>query len=167
MSRTGKRLDFFAIQGATGATRLLASDERPATFVAALDFSTADWPVQVTPLSDDGGFLWMSERDGWRHVYHYGYDGLVKKQVTSGAFPVHRVVHVDAARRQIYVLASADTARPYDRHVYRVGLDGTGFTALTAAPGQHEPAFSSSGTFFIDTYSTVSTPPVNHVTLWW
>ena len=158
MSRNGKRLDFFAIQGATGATRLLASDERPATFVAALDFSTADWPVQVTPLPDDSGFLWMSERDGWRHVYHYGYDGVMKKQATSGAFPVHRVVHVDAARRQIYVLASGDAARPYDRHVYRVGLDGTGFAALTSAPGQHDPVFSSSGHFFIDTYSSLTQP---------
>jgi dipeptidyl aminopeptidase/acylaminoacyl peptidase len=158
MSRTGKRLDLFAIEGSTGATRLLAYDERPATFVAALDFSTTDWPFQVTPLPDDSGFLWMSERDGWRHVYQYGYDGAVKKKVTSGAFPVHRVVHVDPARRQIYVIASADSVRPYDRHVYRVGLDGTGFKALTSVPGQHEPAFSSSGNFFIDSYSSLTQP---------
>ena len=157
LSRTGKRLDLFAIE-ASGATRLLANDERPATFVGALDFTTADWPWQVIPLPDESGFLWMSERDGWRHVYHYGYDGAVKKKVTSGAFPVHRVVHVDSARRQIFVLASGDSARPYDRHVYRVALDGTGFTALTSAPGQHEPAFSSSADFFVDTYSSLSQP---------
>ena len=158
MSRSGKRLDFFAIQGATGATRLLASDERPATFVAALDFSTTDWPFQITPLPDDSGFLWMSERDGWRHVYHYGYDGALKKKVTSGAFPVHRVLRVDAARRQVYLLASGDAARPYDRHVYRVGLDGTGFTALTSGPGQHEAVFSPSGDFFVDSYSSLTQP---------
>jgi dipeptidyl aminopeptidase/acylaminoacyl peptidase len=157
MSRTGKRLDLFAIE-ATGATRLLAYDERPATFVAALDFSTTDWPLQVTPLPDESGFLWMSERDGWRHVYHYGYDGALKKKVTSGAFPVRRVAHVDSARRQIYVIASGDSARPYDRHVYRVGLDGTGFTALTTAPGQHEPVFSSAGSFFVDSYSSLAQP---------
>ena len=157
MSRTGKRLDLFAIE-ASGATRLLARDERPETFVAALDFTTADWPHQVTPLPDESGFLWLSERDGWRHVYHYGYDGAVKKKVTSGAFPVHRVVHVDSAGRQIYVLASGDSARPYDRHVYRVGLDGTGFTALTSAPGQHAPVFSSSGNFFVDAYSSLTEP---------
>jgi dipeptidyl aminopeptidase/acylaminoacyl peptidase len=157
MSRTGKRLDLFAI-AASGATRRLASDERPETFVAALDFTTADWPQQVTPLSDESGFLWLSERDGWRHVYLYGYDGAVKKQVTSGSFPVHRVVHVDSARRQAYVLASGDASRPYDRHVYRVGLDGSGFTALTSAPGQHAPVFSSSGDFFIDSYSSLAQP---------
>jgi dipeptidyl aminopeptidase/acylaminoacyl peptidase len=157
MARTGKRLDLFAISP-TGTTRLLAYDERPETFVAALDFTTADWPQQVTPLPDESGFLWMSERDGWRHVYHYGYDGALKKQVTSGAFPVHRVLHVDPARRQIYVLASADSSRPYDRHVYRVGLDGTGFTALTSAPGQHAPVFSPSGNFFIDAYSSLAQP---------
>ncbi|MDQ3346602.1 MAG: S9 family peptidase [Acidobacteriota bacterium] len=98
MSRSGKRLELFAIEAGTGATRLLAYDERPATFVAALDFSTADWQWQVIPLPDDSGFLWMSERDGWRHVYHYGYDGALKKQVTSGAFRVHRVARVDSAR---------------------------------------------------------------------
>ena len=157
LSRTGKRLDLFAIQ-ASGGTRLLAYDERPASFVGALDFTTADWAWQVTSLPDDSGFLWMSERDGWRHVYHYGYDGALKKQVTSGAFPVHRVVRVDSARRQIYVLASGDSARPYDRHVYRVALDGTGFTALTSAPGQHEPTFSTSANFFIDTYSSLTQP---------
>jgi dipeptidyl aminopeptidase/acylaminoacyl peptidase len=157
LSRTGKRLELVAIT-ATGATRLLAYDERPATFVGALDFTTADWPWQVTALPDDSGLLWMSERNGWRHVYHYGYDGVLKKQVTSGAFPVHRVVHVDSKRRQIYLLASGDSVRPYDRHVYRVGLDGTGFTALTSAPGQHEPVFSSSGNFFIDSYSSLAQP---------
>jgi dipeptidyl aminopeptidase/acylaminoacyl peptidase len=158
LSRDGKRLDLFAIDGATGATRLLASDERPETFVGALDFTTSDWPLQVHPLPDERGFLWMSERDGWRHVYHYGYDGSVKKQLTSGAFVVHRIVHIDSTRRQVYVLASADQARPYDRHVYRVGLDGTGFTALTSAPGQHEAAFSSSGDCFIDSYSSLTEP---------
>ena len=157
MSRTGKRLDLFAIEP-SGATRLLAYDERPETFVAALDFTTADWPQQVTPLPDESGFLWMSERDGWRHVYHYGYDGVLKKTVTTGAFPVHRVVHIDSARRQIYVLASGDSLRPYDRHVYRVGMDGTGFTALTSEPGQHTPLFSPSGSSFLDTYSSLTQP---------
>jgi dipeptidyl aminopeptidase/acylaminoacyl peptidase len=157
LSRTGKRLDLFAINPETGTTRLLAHDERSATFVAGLEFSTGDWPQQVTPLPDESGFLWLSERDGWRHVYHYAYDGTLMKKVTSGAFPVHRVVHVDSAR-QVYVLASGDSVRPYDRHVYRVALDGSGFTALTSAPGQHQPMFSSSGTFFIDSYSSLTQP---------
>lgn len=157
MSRNGKRLELFALKP-DGSARLLARDERPETFVAALDFVTMDWPWQVTPLPDDSGFLWMSERDGWRHVYHYGYDGTLKRRVTSGPFPVHRIVRVDSTQRQLFVLASADTARPYDRHVYRVALDGTGFTALTSAPGQHAPVFSSSGRFFVDSYSNLTQP---------
>lgn len=158
LSRTGKKLDLFAVNGATGAARVLVSDERPSTFVGALDFITGDWPSQVTPLPDESGFLWLSERDGWRHVYYYGYDGALKKKVTSGAFPVQRVVNIDSARKQIYVLASGDSLNPYDRHVYRVGLDGKGFTALTKAPGQHDPAFSSSNNFFIDSYSSLTQP---------
>lgn len=158
LSRTGKRLDLFAVNAATGAARALASDERAATFVGALDFITGDWPSQVTPLPDESGFLWLSERDGWRHVYYYGWDGALKKKVTSGAFPVQRVVNIDSARKQINVVASADSLSPYDRHVYRVGLDGKGFTALTKTPGVHDPAFSSSGNFFIDSYSSLTQP---------
>jgi dipeptidyl aminopeptidase/acylaminoacyl peptidase len=158
MSRSAKRLELFAIDPVSGAVRLLAHEERAATFVGGLEFHTEDWQWQVTPLPDDNGFLWISERDGWRHVYHYGYDGAMKKKVTSGAFPVHRVVRVDSVRRQIFLTASGDTARPYDRHVYRVTLDGTGFTALTSAPGQHLPVFSSSGSFFIDSYSSLTQP---------
>jgi dipeptidyl aminopeptidase/acylaminoacyl peptidase len=158
MSRSAKRLELFAIDPASGAARLLAHEERPATFVAGLEFFTEDWQWQVTPLPDDSGFLWVSERDGWRHVYHYGYDGAMKRKVTSGAFPVHRVVRVDSARRQVYLIASGDSARPYDRHVYRVTLDGTGVTALTRAPGQHQPVFSSSGSYFIDSYSSLTQP---------
>jgi len=158
LSRTGKRLDLFAVNATTGAARVVAYDERPATFVGALDFITGDWPYQVTPLPDESGFLWLSERDGWRHVYYYGWDGTLKKKVTSGAFPVQRVVNIDAAKKQIYVVASGDSSQPYDRHVYRVGLDGRGFTALTKAPGQHDPAFSSSGNYFIDSYSSLAQP---------
>jgi dipeptidyl aminopeptidase/acylaminoacyl peptidase len=157
MSRDGKRLELFAVE-ADGTSRLLAHDERPGTFVAALDFSTENWVWQVTALPGDSGFLWMSEREGWRHVYHYGWDGALKRQVTSGALPVHRVVRVDSAQRLIYMIASADSNRPYDRHVYRVGFDGTGFRALTSAPGQHEAAFSSSGDFFVDSYSNLTQP---------
>jgi dipeptidyl aminopeptidase/acylaminoacyl peptidase len=157
MSRDGKRLELFAI-APDGSTRLLAHDERPNSFVAALDFSTENWLWQMIPLGDKDGFLWMSERDGWRHVYHYGYDGKLKTQVTKGAFPVHRIVRIDSAQRQIYVIASADTANPYDRHLYRVALDGTGFTALTAGHGEHNPSFSSSGKYFIDSYSHLTQP---------
>jgi dipeptidyl aminopeptidase/acylaminoacyl peptidase len=67
-------------------------------------------------------------------------------------------VYVDSARRQIYMIASADSVHPYDRHVYRVGLDGKGFKALTSAPGQHDPVFSQSGDFFVDSYSSLTQP---------
>jgi len=65
LSRTGKRLDLFAIEP-TGATRLLASDERPGTFVGALDFTTENWAWQVTALPDDSGFLYGLANEQWR-----------------------------------------------------------------------------------------------------
>lgn len=155
MRRTGKRVDVMAADAASGASRVLLTESRPESFVAGLDFVVFPEAKGFTPLKD--GFLWCSERDGWRHVYHYGLDGKLKRQLTRGAFPVDAVVGVDEARGQVFVKARAEP-HPYHPHLYRVGLDGEGFTRLTEAEGVHQPQVSPSGRFFVDTHSTLERP---------
>jgi dipeptidyl aminopeptidase/acylaminoacyl peptidase len=158
MARTGKQLDLFAIDPRDGSSRLLASDARPETSVAALDFTTGGWASQVTPLPDGSGFLWFSERDGWRHLYRYGWDGGAARQLTRGAFVVHRVVRVDPASGQVYVIASADAARPYDQHLYAVPATGGALRRLTEEPGIHDVQFSPGGRAFLDVHSSIGRP---------
>lgn len=158
MTRTGKQLDLFAIDPRDGSSRLLASDARPETSAAALDFATAGWASQVTPLPDGSGFLWFSERDGWRHLYRYGWEGGAARQLTRGAFVVHRVVRVDSASGQVYVIASADAARPYDQHLYAVPANGGALRRLTEEPGIHDVQFSPSGRTFLDVHSNIDRP---------
>ncbi|HEU4884073.1 MAG TPA: DPP IV N-terminal domain-containing protein [Longimicrobium sp.] len=156
--RTGKRMELFAVDPRDGRTRLLAHDERPETSVAALDFINTGWASQVTVLPDGSGFLWFSEGDGWRHLYRYGWDGAAPRQLTRGAFPVHRVARVDSASGRIYVIASADTARPYDQHLYAIGRDGGALRPLTREPGMHDIQFSPSGRTFLDVHSSIDRP---------
>lgn len=158
MTRTGKELALFAVDPADGSSRLLARDARPETSVAALDFATSGWVSQVTMTPDGGGFLWFSERDGWRHLYRHGWDGGEPRQLTRGAFVVHRVVRVDSASGQIYVIASADTARPYDQHLYVIPANGGALRQLTREPGMHDIQFSPSGRVFIDVHSSIDRP---------
>lgn len=158
MHRTGKTLELFAVDPRDGRSRLLARDARPETSVAALDFATGGWANQVTVLPDGSGFLWLSERDGWRHLYRYGWDGAEPRRLTRGDFPVHRVARVDSASGRIYLVASADAARPYDQHLYVVDGRGGALRPLTREPGMHDVQLSPSGRTFLDIHSSIDRP---------
>jgi dipeptidyl aminopeptidase/acylaminoacyl peptidase len=155
LSRDGKRLDLSTIDPA-GTRRLLLREERPETNVGDLDFITDAWSLQVMPLKD-GGFLWMSERDGWRHVYHYDPDGQLIGQVTHGDFPVRRINDVtpDGA---LLVTASIDPTRPYEEQLYRVNLAGGPLRPLGDARGLHRGTVSPSGRFLLDIWSSPTQP---------
>lgn len=110
--------------------------------------------------------LWMSERDGWNHLYLFdGKTGAMKTQITKGPWVVRQVLKVDEAKRQIYFAASGMVAGqdPYFQHVYRIGFDGKGLTALTTADAYHDVALSPDASLYVDTYSRVDLPPVSEL----
>ncbi|MFZ6180918.1 DPP IV N-terminal domain-containing protein [Nannocystis pusilla] len=156
LSRDGKRLDLLAVTPATGAARLVIREERPDSFVADLGFEVGGWQQQVVPLPD--GLLWMSERDGWRHVYRYDYSGELARQITRGAFPVHQVLAVTPQRDALLVVASAESGAPYDRLVYRAPIAGGALTRLSADLGMHRASVSPSGDHYIDGHSARARP---------
>jgi len=156
LARDGKRLDLLAVTPATGAVRLIVREERPDSFIADLGFEEGGWQQQVVPLPD--GVLWISERDGWRHVYRYDYSGKLERQITRGSFPVHQVVAVTPRRDAVLVLASAESDAPYDRLVYRVPMAGGALTRLSADAGMHRASLSPSGRHYIDGHSARTRP---------
>ncbi|HYH09907.1 MAG TPA: DPP IV N-terminal domain-containing protein [Thermoanaerobaculia bacterium] len=158
LSRDGKRLDLRAVSPSSATSRLVIREERPESFVAGLDLWEGGWDLQVTPLPGNRELVWMSERDGWRHVYLYDYDGKLVRQLTSGAFPVHRVA--GTTNDALLVLASADAAHPYDHDLYRVPLRGGPLQALTRDGGIHRVALSPSGRYYTDGHSTREQPRV-------
>ncbi len=114
-------------------------------------------------LNDGREIVWMSERDGWNHLYLIdGASGAVKKQITRGEWPVRHVVKVDDEKRQLWFSAGGMTAGkdPYYQHYYRINLDGTGLTQLTTADANHVVEFSSDMSLFVDHYSRVDLAPV-------
>ncbi len=104
----------------------------------------------------DGSFLWLSERSGWRHLYHYRADGTLIRQVTSGEWEVRATHGADAADR-IYISSTQSSSINLD--VYRVGVDGTNAVRLSTAPGTHTPFFNPSHTMYLDKWEDASTPP--------
>ncbi len=161
-TRDHKKLELMAANPATGSARVILTETQE-TFVEVHPV----WGLRLFTLLEDGKrFLWLSERDGWKHLYLYDLDGNLIRRLTEGAFPVERVVVVDEQAGWVYFTAYGDHQRPYDTHLYRVSLEGKGFRRLTEAPGQHAiqwqagVQFSPSKKFFLDTHSSLARPPV-------
>ena len=84
--------------------------------------STKAWIESNGPIHwlDDGSFLWLSERDGWKHLYHYTGDGTLKAQLTSGNWEVRAIEHVDTKKGWVYFTATRDN--PVGTNLYRLKL---------------------------------------------
>lgn len=104
----------------------------------------------------DGSLLWLSERSGFKHIYHYKGDGTLGRQVTDGKWEARTLHGVDEAGGWVYFSGTERSAIGGD--VYRVKLDGTGLARLSTAAGTHVASFNPSFSLYIDTWSDVTTP---------
>jgi dipeptidyl-peptidase-4 len=104
----------------------------------------------------DGSFLWLSDRSGWRRVYHCGADGKLISQVTSGDWDIRSIDAVDEEKGIVYFSASEHSA--IANHEYAIKLDGTGLNRITMSEGNHRASFNSRASHFIDSWNDVNTP---------
>ena len=147
------------VDPATGRARAIISEE-PKTFFS---YSGKKYRYDV---ADGKEIVWMSERDGWNHLYLYdGLTGGVKNQITNGEWVVRGVDKVDEETRQVWFQASgmAPGKDPYFVNAYRIHFDGTGLTALTEGDVNHTVTYSDDMKYFIDTSSRVDLPPVTEL----
>ena len=105
---------------------------------------------------EDGSFLWLSERTGWKHIYHYTAEGKLVGALTKGEWEVASLFGADKDRKWVYFSAYRD--RPIDQHVYRIRLNGGGLRRLSERPGTHRAHFNPQFSRFIDSWSNISTP---------
>jgi dipeptidyl aminopeptidase/acylaminoacyl peptidase len=157
LSRDGKRLRLFEVDAGGAPARLVLTEERADSFVGDLNFVSDSWQFQVTPLADGKRFLWMSERDGYRHAYLYGYDGQLQRRVTQGQFPVLRIAAVAPDLSAAYAIGASEQA-PYDQLLYAARLDGGGMTRLSAQGGVHRISVGPGARYYTDGYSDLAHP---------
>jgi dipeptidyl-peptidase-4 len=103
-----------------------------------------------------GRYLWKSERDGYAHLYVGDIAGGALRAITRGAWMVDKIIGVDR-KGLVYFTATEENVRR--RQIYRVALDGSGFTKVTREPGTHSAELSPEGDLLLDTFSAVSQPP--------
>jgi dipeptidyl-peptidase-4 len=152
-NRIQNRVDVLLADATTGRSRPLFAESDAAWVDVHDDFH---W------LNDGRQFLWSSERDGWNHLYVYNRDGSVARQLTRGPWEVTRVMGVDERGGWVYFGATEEG--PEERHVYRVRLNGRGgVEQLSREAGTHNATVSPAGTYYLDAYSTMSTPAVTRL----
>ncbi|MGH7950625.1 MAG: DPP IV N-terminal domain-containing protein [Limisphaerales bacterium] len=157
--RGHQALRILAVDAQTGEVKPIV-DEESKTFIDYSGKYYCDY------LDDTGEIIWMSERDGWNHLYLYdAKTGEVKNQITKGNWVVRNVDFVDEKKRQIWFQASGIVPGqdPYYIQYCRVNFDGSGLTILTEGDGTHTVQFSPDRQFLIDTWSRVNLPPVTEL----
>ena len=152
LNRLQNTLRLIAADAKTGMTRTILTEK---------DEAWIDVTLPAMRWLDSGrSFLWISERDGWRHAYTVSLDGTNVKPLTPGAFDVINVQAVDESAGWLYYIASPHNAT--QRYLFRTRLDGSG-TPERITPGSHEGwntyNISPNNRWAIQVSSTFSTPP--------
>jgi len=152
-------LRIISMDAATGQPRAIV-DEQSKSFI---DYAGKQYSHYI---DDTNEIIWMSERDGWNHLYLYDSEtGKVKNQITKGSWVVRRVDNVDEEKRQIWFQAGGIRPEqdPYYIHFCRVNFDGSSLVVMTRSNGTHDITFSPDRRFFLDRWSRVDQPPVTEL----
>jgi dipeptidyl-peptidase-4 len=136
----------------TGKTRIAFTDKDEAWVDIVEDFNWFDTNKK---------FTWMSERDGWRHIYAASRSGENPQLITKGEYDVIEFVHVDETNGTILFLGSPEN--PTQSYLFSVKIDGSA-PAIRLTPkdqvGTHNYQISHDGRWAIHTFSTFSSPPI-------
>ncbi len=101
-------------------------------------------------------FIWQSQRDGYNHLYLYGTDGKLIRQLTSGPWIVNEMIGFDADGKGLFYTSTE--VSPLENHLYYLDLKSGKTTRLTSEKGVHNPIVREDGKFFISRYSNREVP---------
>jgi dipeptidyl-peptidase-4 len=158
MNRPQTELDIYVADAATGEASHLLRE------------SNAGW-VNVHDdlhfLDDGEHFIWRSERSGYSHLYRFDMDGELVNPVTTGEWALRpsggppgmsqAVSFVDPEAGIAWFTALEKSST--ERHLYRVGLDGSDLQRVTTPDGSHSILFSPDGRHFLNGFSSLTAPP--------
>ena len=115
----------------------------------------------------NGNFVWMSERDGYAHLYQFDANGDLVNQVTKGEWALRpsggaagmeqSVAFIDDDQQYIW-FTSLEKATT-ERHLYRISVDGSGMERVTSEDGAHQIWFRPDGAYYLDGFSALDQPP--------
>lgn len=122
------------------------------------DITGWDW------IRNGAAFIWVSEKDGWRHLYNIDLNSGKAALITPGNYDVINICKTDEAHRSIYILASPEKAT--QQYLYKVSLDGKGQPQrITPAdqPGTHDYEISPDAQYAVHQFSNYYFYPASEI----
>lgn len=152
MNRRQNELTLFLADAATGTKQKIYTEENKA-FIEIND--------NLQFLPDGHSFLFVSDRDGWDHLYTWDWKAKKLSLLTNGNYDIDVLVGTDASAKTVYYTA-AETS-PMERSLYSVDMSGKHKVRLTPEPGSHVITGIEGNKYFMDKYSSLNTPPVYYL----
>lgn len=103
-------------------------------------------------------FTYLSEKNGYSHIYLYGNNGVMLKQLTTGNYDVTEVLEVDPVAKTVFYQSTEGS--PLRRDIYKIDLIKGLKTKLSANAGYNDAIFSKNGKYYVSSFQNISTPPV-------
>lgn len=149
----------FLVNGTTGESKQIYQETDDAWISVR-----SSWPKSNGNgwrwLKDGTSFLWITEKDGWRHIYEHSLDGKKNKLITKGDYDIIRALHVDEHKQTVYFSASPDNAT--EKYLYSTSLSG-GKKIKRLTPknqeGTHNYTISPDGKYATHYFSNYYTKP--------
>jgi dipeptidyl-peptidase-4 len=149
LNRNQNRFDMYFVNPRTAIARLVLREENR-YFVDSQLFDAIQF------FGDR--FTYMSEKDGFSHIYIYGMSGTLQRQLTSGNFDVTNLLAIDAQTNTVFYEAADEN--PMRRNVFRINIDRGQPQKLSTQAGSNSASFSRNGKFFVNRWSNHTTPTV-------
>ncbi|MBK8554726.1 MAG: DPP IV N-terminal domain-containing protein [Lewinellaceae bacterium] len=147
MNRHQNQLKLLLVDAATGHCNPLLEEKSP----YYLDLQEPKF------LADGAGFIWTSDKSGFRHLYLYGMDGQEAKALSKGKFDVTDYYGVDEKNGLLYYQAAGKN--PMQREIYSVNLKGKKTREVATPGGFCSAQFSSTFDYFVQNFSTLNAAP--------
>lgn len=138
LNRDQNRFDMYYVNPRTTVSKLVLREESE-------QYIDSDWLNSIHFLEDK--FTYISEKDGFSHIYVYGLSGTLQKQLTSGSYDVTALLGVDPQSEVLFYQAADES--PLRRNIYKINISKGGKPQkLSNQPGFNEAFFSNNGKFF-------------------
>jgi dipeptidyl-peptidase-4 len=146
LNRQQNSFNLFYANPKSGVFKLILKDENKA-------YVDSDWMKAIQ--FSKSGFLYVSEQDGYAHIYQYSPTGVLQKQVTSGNWDVTSLIGKDEVTGAVYYESAEES--PLRRSVYAVDAKGKK-TRLSTQQGTNSASFSANFAYYVNRFSNAQTP---------
>ncbi len=146
LNRNQNRFSMFYVNPKSGVSKLILKEENKC-------YVDSEWLSSIRFSAS--GFTYVSEQDGYAHVYLYSPTGVMLRQITKGNWDVTKLIGYDEATKTTYYESAEES--PIRRSVYKIDAKGIK-TKLSKQVGTNSAAFSANYAYYVNRFSNATTP---------